>query len=182
MKKFILIFVLVVTAISANAQQTTNYPVVRNGNTYLTDEGAMNKRAFLGYLQSRDAIAYNSFRSGYNLSQVGWGLFGAGLGLEAISVPMLMAGLAQGTTTYVSESQDAIALVTNVTSLRTTAVLTMAVGDAMATSGAICLIVGYVRMHHAADTYSLTHARQQQPAVALGLQASRDGIGLAIRF
>jgi len=182
MKKIILIIVLVVAAISANAQQTTNYPVVRNGNTYLTDEGAMNKRAFLGYLQSRDAIAYNSFRSGYNLSQVGWGLFGAGLGMEVISIPMLIVGLGEGSTTYVSKNKDVVAVATSLTSLTLGAYTMMYVGGAMATSGAICLIVGYVRMHNAADTYSFTHARQQQPAVALGLQASRDGIGLAIRF
>jgi len=161
MKKLFFSLILVLTSISAFAQDDVSYYVVRNGNTYIAEGMTMNKKEFLGFLQSRDAINYSTFQSGYKLSNVGWGLFGGGLLLECIGIPFLW-------TNYN-------------TNLGYTFTVT---GDLINTAGIICLAVGYARMHNTVNSYNTMTAsrRNQQPAVAFALQSSRDGIGLAIQF
>lgn len=154
MKNVVFAVLFALISIPATAQVDNSAFVVRYGNTYIAENMTMNKKAFMGFLQSRDAVNYNYFRSAYRLSNVGWGLFGGGLAVSVVGAFFGQVGA-----------------------------VVSSVGGLANTAGIVCLGVGYARMHNTVNNYNAIRAYgQQKPAVNVTLQSSTDGIGFAIRF
>lgn len=188
MKKilFIMAFLTVTVAVYSQDSVTTELPiVVRNGNKYTAGGDVMGKRAFLGFLQSRDALAYGTFRKGRTISKAGWALFGAGLGVTAlIGLPITVSACSDMKTEKTDEASEIIGTMFT-TPLQASfyyfGVIVMSVGATAATTGIVCLGVGYGMMHEAADIYN-NNVRNRKTAVTFNLQSSSDGVGFAIRF
>lgn len=106
----------------------------------------------MGFLQSRDAVNYNYFRSAYRLLNAGWGLFSGGLAVGIVGA--FFGG-------YIVSSVGGIA--------NTAGIVCLAVGYAR--------MHNTVNNYNA-----LNANRLRKSAVDVALQSSQDGIGLAIRF
>lgn len=177
MKKIIFVLLFVVASLSLMAQEqydTSAVLVSRIGNNYIANDALMNKKEFMDFLRLRDAISYSTFRSAYNLSNVGWGLFAGGLAVSVIVFPLMVTGVvgasAAGNTTGVFNSTMA-------------GYTLMVIGDLTTIAGIACLGVGYARMHQTCDTYNaLQGHRRKQSGVALTIQSSNKGLGLALKF
>lgn len=163
MKKLLLLALVMMTGWMTTQAQS---PVIRNGNDYVLDGQVMNKVAFNGYLQNTCPEAYNKFNSGYKLSKTGWGLFGAGLGVEVAALAMVFAYPAVAT-------QNTYGYLTGMT-------LAYVAGSGMTTAGIVCLAVGYGKMHNAAELYNASCASRQ--TAELHLTAGPNSIGLACKF
>lgn len=152
MRKIIFAVLLAMVFIPAIAQVGDSSFVIRHDNTYIAGSVTMNKKAFMGFLQSRDAVNYNYFRSAYRLSNAGWGLFGGGLAVGVV-------GACFGS--YIVSSIGGAA--------NTAGIVCLAVGYAR--------MHNTVNNYNA-----LNANRLRKSAVDVALQSSQDGIGLAIRF
>lgn len=152
MRKIIFAVLLAMVFIPAIAQVGDFSFVIRHDNTYIVGSVTMNKKAFMGFLQSRDAVNYNYFRSAYRLSNAGWGLFGGGLAVGIVGA--FFGG-------YIVSSVGGIA--------NTAGIVCLAVGYAR--------MHNTVNNYNA-----LNANRLRKSAVDVALQSSQDGIGLAIRF
>jgi len=197
MKKLFFTLVLAIASIYAMAQEntvtnnevepdTTFSTVTRVGNTYMVDGTAMNKRAFMGFLQSRDAVTYQTFRSAYQLAGAGWGLLAAGLALEISSFPVLMAGSVKSSQ-YAAENpteEGSKEAADGVYSSVLAGYVMLIGGDIITVAGVTCISLGYVRMHQTADCYNATqkYKRKKAAGVNVALQSSRDGLGIALQF
>ena len=180
MKRLLIILFFAAVSMTAMAQVSDSscVPVIRIGNTYRVGDQFMNKKAFMGYLQSRDAISYQSFRSAYRLSNVGWGLFGGGLALSVGGFGVILASSVNAATTPKADEKT-------VTSAALGGYTMMIIGDLTTISGIVCISLGYVRMHSTADSYNAYYGnRRQSTSVGINacLQTSSDGVGLALKF
>lgn len=74
--------------------------VTRSGNTYYYQNGAMDKKAYLRFLEKNCSQAYWEANKGLDLANIGWGLFGVGISLDlGVTIGMLAQG---GTSPIVS--------------------------------------------------------------------------------
>lgn len=197
MKKFLILSVMILISSVAFGQteETTTFQtteqsvsqltadsaslVTRDANKYIANGEIMNKRAFMGFLKSRDAVAYNQFRNGYNLSLAGWVLLACGgvtmivglcglapnLGLLMVGFPLLKA---------TGEDKD----IENKTETFSWILLT---GMATTVASVVCLGTGYGIMHNTPKIYN-GNITKRKPVVTFNLQSSRDGLGIAMRF
>lgn len=198
MKKFLILSVMILISFMAFGQteETTTFQtteqsvsqltpdsayslVTRDANKYIANGEIMNKRAFMGFLKSRDAIAYKQFRTGYNLSLAGWVLLACGgvtmtVGLCGLGLNfgMLMVGfhLLEAT----GEDKD----IENKTETFSWILLT---GMATTVASVVCLGTGYGIMHNTPKIYN-GNITKRKPVVTFNLQSSRDGLGIAMRF
>jgi len=198
MKKLFFTLVLVFVSFCAKAQtdanaaatttseyDTSSVMVTRIGNTYMVGNTAMNSKAFQGFLQSRDAISYQSFRSARTLANTGWGLLAVGLACEISAIPMLVYGTfdAAGSTTQATTGEEDLKQSAKIADIVVAADLMIVGGSLVTTAGVVCVSLGYVRMHQTADNYNaLQSHRRKSTGVNVALQSSRDGLGLAFQF
>lgn len=154
MKKAIILSVLCMVEIAAMGQ------VSRIGNKYHEGDSVMNERAFMGYLQSRDAVSYDVFRKGQQMTDAGWSLFAGSFALSAVGHTMV----------FLFKDEYAIS-----------GIMLISVGTASLGTSIACLSIGYTQKHSAVDYYNGV-VRRGSPAVTLGVQTSGDGIGLALAF
>lgn len=146
--------------------------VTRDANKYIANGEIMNKKAFMGFLKSRDAIAYKQFRTGYNLSLAGWVLLACG-------IPIMATGYVM-TKEYMLEEALTLGYIGNKGKIYA-AFFTTILSCAATVSGIVCLGVGYARMHNTVNTYNAS-ITNRKPVVTFNLQSSRDGLGIAMRF
>lgn len=185
MKHFLAILLLAVTTFAFGAEKvtiltnseekisTTNTPtnseyVNRKGNSYLLNGYIMNKKAFMNTLYTTCPTAYNHFNKGYKLSNVGWGLFGGGLGVATAGVLISGIGAIQSTkgqTNYGAVIGD----------------LFIIAGSDFVTAGIVCLSIGYGKMHNSVDLYNIK-LEAQQPKPTLSVNYTGTGAGIAIAW
>lgn len=133
--------------------------IIRDGNTYYYDGMPMKKDVYESFLLEHCPGAYNHYYSGRKLARSGWGLFGGAVGAAAV------VGLLQG---FIPNNNGVI-------------VACWAIPDLMLVASIPVLCVGYSRMHRSADTFN-TMCADKQPQAYWSINASQNGIGLALNF
>lgn len=178
MKHVLTIMLLVATVFAFGAEKvgTTQIPrptssselVIRKGNSYILNGYIMDKKAFQNTLYSTCPTAYNHFNKGYKLSNVGWGLFGGGLGVATVGVLLSGIGAIQSTN---GQTNYGAALGS----------FFIIAGSDVATAGIVCLSIGYGKMHNSVDLYNIkVEARQPKPT--LSFNYTGNGAGLALTW
>jgi len=132
--------------------------IIRNGNTYYHNGTPMKKDVYENFLLEHCPSAYNQYHSGRKFARTGWGLFGGAVGLGVAT------GLIMGLSSYNNE-----------------ALICSAIPDLMLVASIPVLCVGYTRMHRSADTFN-TMCAGRQPQAYWSINASQNGIGLALNF
>lgn len=155
------------------AQKTEAYVsnyVLRQGNNYLLNGYLMDKHTFEDVLHATSPAAYNRFYNGHRTANIGWGLFGGGLGAEVVGGIFSAVGSINST----KGNAQATAAFSAVGSLFTS------VGGGCVTAGIVCLGVGYGRMHSAADIYNIqVEIRNPKPTLSFNYTGTGAGIAIA---
>jgi len=174
MRKILSVLLVALLALPMSAQ------VSRKGNTYFADGQTMKKKAFAAYMQDKaEANLAAQFQSGLTVANAGWGLFGAGLGLE-------MAGFictgASGVSGMKADEKGATGgqVAGTVTGLAAGGLAMILIGSGSVTASIVCLGVGYARMHQSADAYIVN--QKQKPQAYISVKADGNGLGLALNF
>lgn len=115
----------------------------------------MDERAFRTFLRRNSPEAYRTFVNGEKLITAGWWTFGIGAAFVVGSIP-----------SFLTEPGIGIAFISTG-------------GLIMLTSSTPLLSIGYKRYH---QSFDMINAQNNQPKLSLNLQASQNGIGLALNF
>lgn len=142
--------------------------LTRSGNTYFYDGKAMDKKAYIRFLETNCPAAWQKANTGYKTATAGWCLLGIGAALE-------MSGIVGVVTTAIYTDSYATAN----TMLGLTAMYYIGGVSVLASIPTIC--VGYAKMHNSVDVYNVScTASEARPY--LSVQAGQNGIGLALNF
>ena len=187
MKRIFLFMALTISAISLGAQtiapryvaEPAGY-VYRTGNTYVCDGQAMNKYQYRDFLATRYVPAYEQFRNGLIVSNVGWGLLGGGFALDIIGSSLLIAAQVQGANNNTSDISEGLGTAVGATMMAVFGSACCSLGGTLKIASIPTLCVGYSRMHRSADTYNVRHKTQAQ--LSVGVCTSPNTIGLALQF
>lgn len=187
MKRIILIMALTISAISLGAQtiapryvaEPADY-VYRTGNTYICNGQTMNKYQYRDFLATRYVPAYEQFRNGLVVANVGWGLLGGGFALDIIGSSLLIAAQVQGTNNNSSDLSEGLGTAVSATMMAVFGIACYSAGGVFEIASIPALCIGYSRMHRSTDTYNARHT--PRPTVALGICTSPGTVGLALQF
>ena len=128
----------------------------------------MDKRECVDFLAKHNLPIYKDFHSGYTLQRKGWALLGAGVGLEFAGTILTIAG------SFVDNDVAAV-------SMLTLGLTSIVVGSGCEIACIPVLAIGYNRMHECVDYYNIKQINKQQ-VLSLSINASQNGIGLALKF
>lgn len=166
---------------SQQADNQTGLIEKRDDYYYLstgTGTTRMDKQAYLRFIQNNCPEAWQRYLQGNKLWKAGWGLLGAGIGIEMlIGVPLFCVGYADlyNTTAYYGGyySNSSYAKIAAGTAFIT-------IGSLMEAGSIPLLIVGGIRRNNTHEVYNASCAKPN--TVSLNLQSSANGIGLALKF
>lgn len=153
-------------------EKVDNYYILK-GEDFLTK---MDKEAYLRFIRSNCPEAWNSYQKGTRLWKAGWGLLGAGIGVEfLIGIPMTVTGYLRFLDEENEDNEQQNKL------LIAGGSLAIGIGAAMELGSIPLLIVGGIKRNNTYEVYN-EQCRQQQNTLYLSLQASANGLGLALKF
>ena len=132
----------------------------RSGNTYFYDGKSMNEKSYSLFLHENCPDAYNLFRSGNNLAYTGWVLFSVGVGLDVGS----FMGI------FITGRRSNVTMITSI----------VGIGFEIACIPTLC--IGYSKKHKSVDVFNRTCANQSEPRAYWSINATPNGIGLALNF
>ena len=127
----------------------------------------MDKKALQLFLQENSPTAYKKYMESQNLIKAGWITFGVGSGVFLSSFVGLGAQLIHHSSTSKWGMPYYISALT--------------IGSGLMVAGIPTVIVGHNRRNHAYELYNYEQ-KKKQPQLNLGVQASENGIGLALQF
>lgn len=175
MKRILFILALVMGAAVGMAQEILatvdneeGVLIERIGNTYYYNNLAMDKKECAAFLAENSIPIYREFHSGYMLQKKGWWLLGAGVGLEVVGTALTVAAM-------FAYNDVAIATMLGV------GITSLVVGAGCGVASIPVLAIGYTRMHDSVDYYNIKQKAKQR-SLNLSLNASQNGIGLALNF
>ena len=149
--------------------------LVRNSRTdqklwglevYSYGDMQISKKEMKTFLRNNNPNVYKQYMKGQSTIKAGWGLFGAGC--AAVAAGGMMVGLNAVTETFSD-------------GLYWSAVSLMSAGAAITLTSIPILCVGHKRQKNAINMFNEQNSRQQAP-ITLNLQASQNGVGLALNF
>jgi len=154
-----------------NATLSTNESsktyILHSGQHYIYKGEAMNEKAYAAFLEQNCPAAWQQYRSGRNVTIVGWTMFGAGLALDG--------GLILGAF-----------LTNNLSKLNTRDLnawtISYVTGAAIFIASFPTLVVGYARKYKSVDTFNLACRPEDHATAYWSVQADENGLGLALHF
>ena len=142
----------------ANGQYQSSPFITKSGNTYFYNGKSMSETEYVNFIQNNCYEAWQSYQSGKNLVKNGWTFFGVGAGCFVLSIPLAFAPY--------SIYYDPIL---------------WGAGTGFLISSVVCLPIGYSRVNNSHEIFNQQCARRAT-ALEFGIQASQNGIGLAMKF
>ncbi len=147
--------------------------LTRSGNTYFLGNQAMDKKAYIRFLEANCPAAWQKANSGYKTATAGWCLLGIGAGLEiggVIGVIATAGSMVNGTTDSMTAVNSTLGLVA-----------LYYVGAVSIVASIPTIAVGYAKMHNSVDVYNVACTTAQVHPY-WSIQTSKNGIGLAYNF
>ena len=147
--------------------------LTRSGNTYFLGNQAMDKKAYIRFLETNCPAAWQKANSGYKTATAGWCLLGIGAGLEiggVIGVIATAGSMVNGTTDSMTAVNSTLGLVA-----------LYYVGAVSIVASIPTIAVGYAKMHNSVDVYNVACTTAQVHPY-WSIQTSKNGIGLAYNF
>ena len=157
---------LVAMATTAIKAQNNNATLLQPAGSYIYyGDQAFNLKQCVDFLAtSNQQPAYETFRSGYKCYQAGWGLFGAGLGMDLIGSLIIAFGPEEG---------NSAMLYSGITCL--------GVGAAAILASIPTIFIGYARLNDGIDKFNMAQTGAT-PQAYWTIQGNQNGIGLALHF
>lgn len=133
---------------------------------YWLGDARMDERTYLEYLRMNCQEAWDSYMTGSRLWGGGWGLFGGGTALFVVGLELYLIGVTGKRIDY---------------DLSTSGAVLLAFGS-VALSGSIpLLVIGSIKRNNTHEVYNESCANNQT-ALNFQLQASQNGLGIAMQF
>lgn len=159
------------TPVIANTPMTNVIKMERlSKNLYNYGGTEMDTKAMEQFLRNNCAAAYAKYMSGKKLIGAGWGVFVAGLAMTAGGAVML--GISEADYEYTGHYDYG---------LEGGGIALTALGPSIIVTTSVPLLgVGYYRKNHAHEIFNRQCATKEK--LTLNLQASQNGLGLALNF
>lgn len=148
--------------------------LTRSGNTYFYGGNAMDKKAYIRFLEANCPAAWQKANTGYKTATAGWCLLGIGAAFEVGGV---IGVIATAGNMVNNDSADPYATTNSVLGL--SALYYIGGVSILASIPTIC--VGYAKMHNSVDVYNVS-CTTAQARPYWSVQTSRNGVGLAYNF
>lgn len=141
----------------------------------------MDKKAMEQFLRNNCPEAYRKYMSGKTLQKAGWGVLGAGLAIAAGGAVMMIVNNHTSYKYYDDYYGSYLYGDKERTSLFRGGVALVALGPSLIVTTSVPLLcVGYYRTNHAHEIFNRQCATKEK--LTLNLQASQNGLGLALNF
>ena len=160
--------------------------IVKKDDFYFLGDKRMDEDQYLAYIQKNCEAAWDSYNKGCRLWRAGWGLFGAGAGL--LSAGIITAACSSiGVYTYTYNVNTGKTLSSNYDTyfnqdVWTAGVVFCAVGSASMAGSVPLLVIGGIKRNNSHEVYNEECAPKNTASISLNLQASQNGLGLALKF
>ena len=139
---------------------------------YSYGDSQMDEQAFRNFLRNNSPEIYIKYMKSQSYIKAGWGIFGAGATvLAAGSILAILEG----------EHSSVVELPFSFLNDDLAYLCIASAGAAITLTSIPLLCVGYKRQKNAINMFNEQNSRQQAP-ITLNLQASQNGIGLALNF
>ena len=160
--------------------------IEKKGDYYWLGDTRMDEEQYFAYIQKNCEAAWDSYNKGCRLWRAGWGLFGAGAGL--LSAGIITAACSSiGVYTYTYNVNTGKTLSSNYDTyfnqdVWTAGVVFCAVGSASMAGSVPLLVIGGIKRNNSHEVYNEECAPKNTASISLNLQASQNGLGLALKF
>lgn len=135
---------------------------------YSYGDSQMDEQAFRKFLRNNSPEIYIKYMKSQSYIKAGWGIFGAG---ATVSVAGLLLAILEGQDELPFSFYDDDLAYLSIASA----------GAAITLTSIPILCVGHKRQKNAINMFNEQNSRQQAP-ITLNLQASQNGVGLALNF
>ena len=142
----------------SNSQLNQGSFITKSGNTYFYNGKSMSESEYLNFVQNNCFEAFQSYQQGQQLWKTGWTLFGVGMGSVVLGAAFCWAPYS---VIYSS--------------------ILIGAGGGMVIGSVPCIAIGSVRKKNSYEIFNEQCARRAT-ALEFGIQASQNGIGLAMKF
>lgn len=182
-KRFILCLFAILSVFCSYAQDTT-YIYAGEDDDYYMGNQRMTEDEYLHFIHYNCPEAWESYQKGSTLWKTGWGLFGAGGGCVVLGcLNVVMGGMfawatAEGRSNGREGQSKGDMLIHGMYISGQTLI---GLGVLSMHAAVPCLIVGKIKRNNSHEVYNEVCARPQ-PEITFGVQASSNGLGLAINF
>ena len=133
---------------------------------YWLGDFRMDERQYLEYIRYNCQEAWDSYQAGCRLWGAGWGLFGGGTGMFVVGLELYLIGVLGSKIDY---------------SMMTSGAVLLAFGSASLAGCVPLLVVGGIKRNNTHEVYNESCATRQT-ALEFQLQASQNGLGIAMKF
>lgn len=140
---------------------------------YFLGDRKFTEAEYLAFVQENCQPAYEAFMKGAKLRKTGWQLLASGLPIFTAGVVLCGVGVGIGRERNDPQLRDGLCI--------SGAILT-SVGTGLSIGSIPCLIVGSVKKNNSYEVYNEQCAPKQTATLDFSIQASENGIGLAMRF
>ncbi len=164
--------------------------ITKQKNTYFLTEDTqvtkMSEEAYLKFIENNCPEAWRSYLRGQQLWSLGWRFFGAGLCMEAVGIPVYFVGLNLQNKSQINDPNSNYGI-----GMSLAGIIMMAGGGVCEIASVPLLSVGCRKRRHSHEVYNncyyLQHPVKDKtetatPPVSLNLQATADGLGVALKF
>ena len=152
----------------ANGEYITKYD-----DYYMVGNKRMTEDEYVDFIRVNCKEAWDYYQSGRKLWSSGWKLFGCGAGFTVVGGVLLGVGVS----TFLNDQVDYVGYL----GMYIPGAIVLTAGSACLAASVPCLIIGGIRKNHSHNEYNETCGRKQY-AVTFGVQASQNGLGLAMNF
>ena len=147
--------------------------ITKDDDWYMLGNKRMSEDEYIDFIRVNCKEAWEYYQSGCNLWSAGWKLFGCGAGFTILGG--VLYGVGVSVFLYDDYNYDAYLGMT------IPGAILLAGGSGCLAASVPCLIVGGIRKNNSDNEYNETCGRQKY-AVTFGIQASQNGLGLAMNF
>ncbi len=147
----------------------------------------MSEEAYLRFIENNCPEAWQSYQRGDHLSRLGWRFFGSGLALVTVGIPITVAGVHMQNKAQSTDPKSYYGF-----GMEVAGIIMMAGGTGCTIASIPLLAVGAKKKNRTYevynDCYNLQHTvntisdPQAAPTLSLNLQASTNGVGIALQF
>ena len=157
--------------------------IEKKGDYYWLGDTRMDEEQYFAYIQKNCEAAWDSYRLGNRLWRAGFGLLGAGGGIWLTGLIVTCTTMGTYTYTYnVNTGQIYNSSLKVNWDQYYAGVSLLAIGSAALTASVPLIVVGAIKRNNSHNVYNEECAPKNTAALSLDLQASQNGLGLALKF
>lgn len=154
--------------------------ITKEGDVYYANGYKMTWEQYLMFIQENCQEAYSSYKTGKKLQLIGWNLFGYGIAGAVVGGVMTGFGIKALNSSHYSSRYDNTSVGLGY-GLALPGIFLLSAGAGSIIAAIPCGIISLKKRNHSYEVYNETCAKHPV-ALEFDVQASQNGIGLAMKF